>query len=365
MTSDVLTAGSPSFPLPGSVLRSLPARDLDPLVDEERRSQILAIADQFPVPVQTACYECRLSATDPRVDLALCVFVVPGLADAAEGACGRLESLDPRWNGVARFVREWSRPRDLVSAQIPFVWFAFDLPSGVAAVPIPCLGLCVDPGFLARRLGLDVPADEAAAGRVNDTAQWSYRLLHGEPMPQRVRDLLQQCLVGVEAKHLSLMVGRSPPTFKLDVRLLAADVGDYLRRIGWPEAPDDIQRQVSALVPWGGHVQLNLVLHPEMAPPLEVEFLTTPGEASRANRAAFLRALVGAELCGAAKAQVLASCLAQTLILGGPDQPESALGRSWYVKVRFQRGRATEAKAYLGLMPRVGREFGVYSRNLG
>jgi hypothetical protein len=342
-----------AFPRARDLLEALEPSALDPLVGEAQRAHVLRLVDDLAVPIQTACYEARLAEGDPRVDLALCVFPTIRPTTLGRAAWPGCSPTDDRWQRAGAFLDEWNAPGSRLGAEVPFVWVAFDLPDAAVALPAPCLGVCADPHFFYRRLGGD-PVDGDPASRVCSLADRSHRTLLGEPLPEDARRRMGRCLgAGAEAKHLSFMLGRTPATVKLDVRLRAEGVASFLRTIEWPEDADAIQAQITALMPWSGHVQLNLVLHPELAPPLEVEFLTTASESTPEQRGAFVEMLASEGLCGAAKARVLLSAKDLTQRGGGDSGGRVVSG--WYVKVRFAGGRPREAKAYLGLMPRLWR----------
>jgi len=169
-------------------------------------------------------------------------------------------------------------------------------------------------------------------------------------LPPSLRDRVGECLLTkqVVPKHFSFMLGRSPATFKLDLQLPVDQVADLLRGVGWAGSPERIQERIRALMTWSGAIQLNLVLHPRVVGPLEVEFLTIPDAASMGARLAFLDGLVAQGLVSPAKAAVLRS-LSHAPTLGGPG---AACVAGWYVKVRLDGDAPVEAKTYLGLMPR-------------
>jgi hypothetical protein len=356
MCAEWMNQGVLAFPSAADLFRTFGERELQPLVDESRRARILDLVDGITAPVQTACYEARLSDSDRQVDLALCLFSGSGSFGFERAAFRGSDPADVGWQRVLAFLAEWSGRVGTLAARVPFVWIAFDLPTDQGELPTPCLGICSDRDFFRRRLGGSdaVNGREHSPDRICALADDSHRLLLDEALPVRTKQLLLQCLSGgIEAKHISFMLGRTPRTIKLDVRLPIDEVAGFLRKIGWSEVPEALQSRISSLMPGPGHVQLNLVLHPALRPPLEVEFLTTPGESDSEQRFAFLDRLVDEGLCGTAKARVLRSTWDR------PLRPAGALGlpvaSSWYVKVRFMNGRPSEAKAYLGLMPRIGR----------
>lgn len=338
---------------PAQILRSVDHGRFAALVDGDARDRIQAVMDELSVPVHTVCYECRLAGGDPRVDVAVCLFPmrVTRAADVL-GRLGQRRRADPAWQRCLDFLAEWSSPASPLAPQIPFVCVAFDVPGDPAALPAPGLSLCVDPDFFAHELGLPAaaPAPGSELARLADAC---HDRLRGEPLPAPCRRLLERCLSGddgVTARHVSFMVSRSPATCKLDVRVPVEGVASLLERIGWPGSVASVVAGIRRLVPREGHVQLNLVLHPAPGTHLEVELLTGRRPAGTADRHALLRRLVDAGHCDPGKAEALGDAWASPV---SRDRAGLIVARSWYVKVRFGDDRVAEAKAYLGLMPRV------------
>ncbi|HEX7841654.1 MAG TPA: hypothetical protein VF469_29495 [Kofleriaceae bacterium] len=339
--------------LPGRILRSVDPEGLGPLVAAGPRARILAVMDELCVPVQTVCYECRLRAGDPRVDIAVCLFTTrtssPGDVLGRLGAC---READASWSRSLAFLAEWSCPSSPFAHRIPFVCVAFDLPGDPAALPAPGLSLCVDPGFFSRQLGLPSPPPPSAA-ELADLSDACHRRLHGAALPAACRGMLERCLSGddgVLARHVSFMVSRTPSTFKLDLRLPVDGVASLLRRIGWPGDVPQVCTRIRELMPWPGDVQLNLVLHPALGTSLEVELLTGRAPCRAGDRLALLQKLVDIGQCDPDKAQVLRDAWARPV---RRDDTGLIVARSWYLKVRFDGDRVAETKAYLGFMPRV------------
>lgn len=343
-------SSAPAYFLPvDSLLASIPDEDLTPLVSERARLQIGRLVRDFGVPVQTACYECRLAGADDRVDLAACLFPEGSAAAAGYAELRRRHADSPDWTRTVDLLEAWSAPGSSLRSRIPFIWIAFDLDRELAGLPSPCIGLCIDPSFFARRLGADAAGPTSAD--LEQLADSFSRFFSGVALTAATKALFQTCLRaagGVEPKHLSYMLGRPAAPLKLDVRLPVDRVGEYLHEIGWPAPARSVEQGIRRLMPWSGNVQLNLVLQPHLTQPLEVEFMTLATEVTAAARASLLDSLVAAKLCSPEKARVLSNLHDRSLGYTN-GQP---VARGWYVKVRFVDGVASEAKAYVGLMPR-------------
>jgi hypothetical protein len=336
--------------LPARVLGAVDHARLRALIDREAQARSLAVMDELDVPVHTVCYECRLAPGDARVDVAVCLAAMrPAGLDDVLGQLGRRRRSDPAWQRCLAFLADWSAPSTALVPAIPFVCVAFDRPGDPATLPAPAISLCVDPDFFARQLALPTSSPPTPAA-IAALAGACHERLRGDQLPAGCRRLLDACLRdGAMARHVSLMVSRTPATFKLDVRLPIDGVAPLLQRIGWPGPVHDVVAGIRTLMPWRGNIQLNLVLHPALGPSLEVELLTGRGEAGGVERAGVLDRLVAAGHCDPTKADVLRDAWARPVSESGG----TIVARSWYVKVRFDGGRIAEAKTYLGLMPRM------------
>lgn len=333
---------------PADILAAVDHARLRPLVDDAAHARWRALAGELAVPVHTVCYECRLADGDPDVDFAVAMHAMATRGPREVlGVLGDRRRGDPAWRRCLDFLAAWSDPHH-AWAELPFVCAAFD----AAAAPdaAPSLSLCIDRGFFARQLGLPAPKP-APAGEVVALVDACARALQAAPLDPDAAARITACLAtdDVLARHVSFMVARAPATIKLDVRVPVTGVAALLHRLAWPDA-DRIAARVRALVPWRGHVQLNLVVHPTLSPTLEVELLTAPGEASLADRLAVLDHLVDAGACAAAKACVLRDAWTHPVSRapGG-----TIIARGWYLKVKLAGDAIALAKAYLALMPRV------------
>jgi hypothetical protein len=340
--------------LPGRILRSTDAT-LDALVDAQARHRILSLVDELGVPVHAVCYECRLRSGDGRVDVAVCLIPAQPMAiEHVLGSLGRRHLADPSWRRCLEFLSEWSHPASSYAAQIPFACVAFDLPVGQPAVPVPGLSLCIDREFFTRLRGLPAgpPAPVSALVALADDC---HRRVRGAPMPAEPLELLERCVSGkdVIAKHVSFMLSRAPAAFKLDIRIPVSSLAALLRRIDWPGPADSVVARIQALAPRQNHVQVNLVLGAlgsGLGASLEVELLATAAECGNEERAAILRQLVDGGHCDVAKAEVL---LRSSLDPVHRAHDGLIVARNWYLKVKFDEDRIAEAKAYLGVLPRV------------
>jgi hypothetical protein len=336
---------------PAELMRSIDPGKFHPLVDAATWERMTSLAAQFPAAVQTVCFECRLSAGDARTDLAFCLrpgFTVPRTAEHLRRAYER----DPGWARVADFLKYWVSPASDLLPRIPFICIAFDLAHAHDRLPLPCLSLCVEPDFYAKRLGF-IRAAPARAGELLALATNCYAELTGTALPAEARARLASCVEGddsIEPLHLSIMLPRPGHPMKVDLAIRAGRVPAFLARIGWPEPCDRLERTLAAFARPDDRLQLNLVVHPEFAPPLEVELFAGDAAATAHDRLPVLDKLVAAGLASVDKVTVLRDAWERAPSLEACGRP---VAQSWYLKIRFSNSDPRDAKAYLGLMPRM------------
>ena len=334
-----------------AIMRALASAEVAPLIDSTAWSRLLRLCALFPVGVQTVCFECRLAADDPRVDLAFCVMAGPEV-QRLSAAVRAAQHAHTAWTRFADFLEAWSAFEAPWSTRVPFVCPAFDLDTDAHELPPPCLSVCVDANFYARRLGI-APNETADTAELLALARDCHARLTGSDMPPLTAARLRECLdtgLEVEPKHMSWMLSRPSSPIKLDVRLRAIDIAPFLTRIRFPGRVDHIMRRVRALADVEGHVQLNLVLYPDLGGPLELELFSVASDASTDARFALLERLVAAGIASAPKAEVLRAAWLQPKC---EDEVRRVVAKSWYIKLRFGGHEGCDAKVYFGLVPRL------------
>lgn len=338
------------FFAPSRIMRCVAARDLQPLINLEAWNRIASVAEEFAAPVHTVCFECRLSKQDDAVDFAVSLF--PGVdTEHVALQLQKLRERDPAWDLACEFLEGWHSLKSGRSREIPFVCVAFDLAGPtLGALPLPCLSFCVDPHFFARRLGMPAPAMTPAS--LLTLASDCYREVSGRALLQTARNTLQLYLdahLVAEPKHLSIMLSRTDAPLKLDVRLRLEQLEYFLAAIHWPASAGQLAKCARQFVPRDSRVQLNLLVHPAMPSKLELEVFVD-GDGTLDRRLVFLDELVRQGVADASKVEVL------RLISEHPtsaDVDGQTFGRTWYAKLRFEGASVEDAKAYVGVMPRI------------
>lgn len=111
----------------------------DELLTARARQSLLACAQKLPCVARTLL-ECRLTASDDRVDLSQ--SFVREDSEALAAYLPQLASDDPRWIPVLQLVEAWGVPGSLLQRAILGVWFEFDLePECSGSLSLPGLFL--------------------------------------------------------------------------------------------------------------------------------------------------------------------------------------------------------------------------------
>jgi hypothetical protein len=333
---------------PELVFRTSLVPELEVLLNRGARERIASLARAYPFPAQALCYECRLGA-DPRVDYALCLL--PGFDEGYQAELEELRVSSSAWRRCVEFLRAWQAPESGLLPRLPFVCLAFDEVDQSRRAD-PCISLCIDRSFFARRYGVELAEADPASEVLALVGECCQRLL-GQPIPAAVEERLRRCIGGAaRAVHVSFMLSRSPPSIKLDVLLPRAKLAEYLSEIRYPFDPNAVAARIAEWMPWAGSLQLNLVLSGENGGALEVELLTRPGEADALDRYRVLELLEGAGLALPEKARALRHIWDEPLIASADGL---RLGRNWYLKLRFVGLEPSDVKAYVAHMPQPGR----------
>jgi hypothetical protein len=329
-----------------------PSQRCASLIDSDSWRRLRELASCFVTPVQTLCFECGLAAGDARADLAFCVFP-SAYCEVPFGELPIEAGSELAWARAREFLAVWAAGKNPLTFELPFVCVAFDLAPGAVRLPAPCMSLCVDSQFFARRMGIHLQAPLSGPELVGLTARAHDRLT-GEGLRSGVAGTLERCVardLNVEAKHVSLMLSRASTPLKVDVRLPLASLSEYLKRIDFSGKGGDIADAVTRLASPLSRIQLNLIVHPtQTAPRLEVELFAGEDPVGQESRGELLRRLVSLELCSPEKARNLLDISAQPAVA---DTSGRVLAAGWYTKVRFDESGACDAKVYLGLMPRL------------
>jgi hypothetical protein len=213
----------------------------DSLIGSQGRSSVEAIARRLPFALTTVFgFECHLNAA-PHTDILFYVApagpgreVLAGLDPAHALPVSLFER--PVWTRVRALGLAWATPGSVVAERVENIWLEFDVDDRSDVLPVPSVFV----GFVRRlcpeRDGasgaeLAVQAHPGIVGTV-------LPLLLGHPLPTRTAGKLRDCFAALPPGSwlygAGLMLARRSIAVRLCLSgLTAAQIPDYLRRIGW------------------------------------------------------------------------------------------------------------------------------------
>jgi len=171
------------------------------------------------------------------------------------------------WSRVVTFLDYWA---DDAGRAIPFGWFEFDgRADGAAHAPRPNPAFGLEPGYFGRHWRCPTPAAPEIALRVAVGA--SECLFIGrsvESFSHVVRRVSLELPAGGSLICCTAMIAREPAVMKLYVSLPKPELGDYLRRIGWPGDVELVRRMVEEYFARAKTLFIDLTSAPELRPSL-------------------------------------------------------------------------------------------------
>lgn len=191
-------------------------------------------------PVHRGGFECRLDASDGRVDLHQIIYPVPSERVALRE---HLRDAQTDWPTAARLARRWDDPYDLLHRDVGAFFLECDLVPRQRADGMPSV-------FLGAR-GDTGP----------DVVHEAQQALVDAPSPRQMRSV-DRCLTnlpeGARISHVGFLMRRRGVEVRLNVaNLRVPDMLDYLDRIEWPGDRAALRSTVPLL---DGEARLRLAL---------------------------------------------------------------------------------------------------------
>jgi hypothetical protein len=325
------------------------------LVAPAARARLRAVADLLPAALSSCLYlECRLGPESRGADL------IVGVEGAGRDIlAGRNPALSvdvpagahPVWEAARAFCRAWPHDAGLRES-VARIWLEFDAPDpgaaggAVSGPPVPGIFIDLDEGAArapARAARARLRRVLAAFGREPDAEE-----------DAALARVLEALPAGAFAPYVGFFPGRAAPALRLCVAGAGAGaLPEMLARCEWPGEARLLREALRGLSTGEGDPQ-PLLLHIDLAPaPLPrvgVEFVLDPAAQVRGEvrETAFLDRLVALGLCDAARRRALADwpgCTRERL--DHELWPSLVLRRVNHLKVLFDGGAASAAKAYL------------------
>jgi hypothetical protein len=319
--------------------------------------RIASVAHYFPDGLSSQFgFECRLGPTTPVVDFVLLVAREKGGREILAGTHPHINlpqdlRMHPVWRRVRDFSVGWTDPGSPIYRNVYGVWIELDLEGPGTSVPVP--------GIFFHVGDLPLPAAVPPAPSLNLDEDYSWvietaiPLLRGARLSATVEERLAACLKLSPACGQVLQVGLFPGRQIEGIRLFLhvrsqEHLLTYLEAVGWVGPSEELTATVGRLFQLGDFVYLNLDVGERVYPKIGIEchFRGVAQPPMEPRWPSLLAHLVEHGLCTPEKKEAL---------LGFPGASFQRLiyERVFYrglhhIKVVYQPGRPTEAKAYIG-----------------
>ena len=334
---------------------SLDGRSLDALISAHTLDKIRPIASTLPGALtEFFGFECPLGTDEPIADFLICAGAVEGGRDVLAG----VNSYAPlaaafeqhwSWQRVRSFAKEWSDPQSPLHESVNGMWLEFDIESSSSPVPIPSVF------FGSDRLR-----------RGANTAWLTERalpLLHGIDRQRTIMRCIDALPSPAYIFQVGCMLSRADAPIRICVRGISIDETlEYLPAIGWRGSVVDLGVQLEMMAEQAQRIDLDLDVDEGIASKIGLECYPQqiPTGASQ-----LLNWLADTGYVSNSKVSALKSwpgiaherlrtsiwppgLLSASAFLCG--RAHSAFVR-WlhHVKVVYEPGRPSRAKAYLGV----------------
>lgn len=315
------------------------------LVSPEALSHIQPLAQILP-PTSVGGFECRLGATQPRVDLQVSL---PRLTLSLP----QRFLTHPVWRFFQDLCQEWSEPTSFLYQGVERIWMEFDLDGEQFSVPLPCL-------FLQFNEEIVIDAQSLI--------ETTFRLFNYQVSPL-IKSNLRRCAdflpAGAKITHLGAMLSRQANAVRLNVGgIPLIQLLDYLVQVGWSDPTNTFSTLVSTLSEFVDYIYLSFDVGDTILPRIGLECYLHKPPTHEFKWQLFLDYLVERELCTSAKKDALLSWYGSSNKSSVPELWPSNISvcdhlfgsraksvfwrRLSHIKLVYQPSIPLEAKGYLG-----------------
>lgn len=314
------------------------------LVSPKALSHIRPLAQVLP-PTSIGMFECRLGATQSRVDLSV------SLPRSALSPLQRSQT-HPVWRFFQDLCQEWSEPTSFLYEGVERIWIEFDLDGEQFSAPLPCIFL---------QFNQKIVIDDQS---LIDT---TFRLFNDQVSPlielnlRRCADFLP---AGARFTHLAAMLSRQTNAVRVNIGgIPLSQLSDYLMQVGWSDLANTLSTLVSTLSGFVDYIILSFDVGDTILPRIGLECYLLRPPKHELKWQLFLNYLVEKELCTPAKKAALLSWYGCSQKSSFPnlwpsnisecDRLFGSVAKSifWrrlsHIKLVYQPGIPVEAKAYL------------------
>ena len=336
------------------------------LVSSSTFSQLRALANFLPDWMSSYYLECRLAEDRPQIDFLLSSTLAGKRRERLAGKDGMKGLPDillrhPLWGKVSSFLLGWADSTSLLYEQVPLIWLEFDnVNETLPEIPLPCFSFCLDSEYLRWNTRTE-QWNTLSIYQYQQLTDAAFERLYDCPFSSQTRQILFACFdalpIGGQIIHMSAMLSRRPAPLKVYGAVPRDRLTDYLQKICWTGAIDDVNHILSAFcIPdiVGSTVYVDLTVDDAVLPKIGIAFSQQHVEWSSRHdpkRRFLLDQCVRSGLCTFEKREALLHWPGESLETFRHTDWPARLRRWLDIKIVSESGQPLEAKGYLGFMP--------------
>ncbi len=254
-----------------------------------------------------------------------------------------------QWEPLARFLAAWEHLDDL----IPHIWLACDFNGHRERFAPPNIHFCIDRQFI-NRSRLPGYTNRLSQRQFNRTVALVMQHCTGS-LPQPVAASMRRCFKALgtcgEVLHLSFMLNREPPMFKLNLTIPHGRLSGLLQTLQWPGDRANIAALCNEFAPDEQRLKCNICMDANICNRFELELeYNTPLRTDR-RRKPMLTSLLRHGLVTRRQVHSLLEWPGRSVASPASANKSMTLERWLDIKICVHGNGIVTAKAYLGFAP--------------
>ena len=313
-------------------------------------------------------FEFRLTSTKARSDYLIAVSSQKGEREALVNTIknGNLpkEFLQQKeWHQVKKLTEQWADPKSILHKNILGLWLEFDTAKEDIKTPVPNIFLQTVP------LRIDIPKDiEKCIWVTRDAIPILTGAKVSEQLENKFIDALKKLPEGASVFHVASMLARGSEGMRLVIkRIKPEDIVPYLESIGWKDNDEnELTVLLNDIKRFSNCIRLHINISDHVDPKIGLECFISPDkyhEGEGWNE--FFDYLVSKNICLPHLSSALLAfpgviqenqteefsfdSYIPSVKIEGNNFSKALVRYISHVKINYEPGKATEAKAYTGV----------------
>ena len=313
-------------------------------------------------------FEFRLTSTKARSDYLIAVSSQKGEREALvntikNGNLPKKFLQQKEWHQVRKLTEQWADPKSILHKNILGLWLEFDTAKEDIKTPVPNIFLQTVP------LRIDIPKDiEKCIWVTRDAIPILTGAKVSEQLENKFIDALKKLPEGASVFHVASMLARGSEGMRLVIkRIKPEDIVPYLESIGWKDNDEnELTVLLNDIKRFSNCIRLHINISDHVDPKIGLECFISPDkyhEGEGWNE--FFDYLVSKNICLPHLSSALLAfpgviqenqteefsfdSYIPSVKIEGNNFSKALVRYISHVKINYEPGKSTEAKAYTGV----------------